>query len=82
MQHRSAAWLARLGSHPPACCSSPAAPSDAELFGARLPKTAIFSGPLGRAVQIANGRLRLIQIANAIDGATQFRRSDLALHQA
>jgi len=44
---------------------SPGAPADAELFGVRLPKTALFSGPAGRAVQIANGGHRLVQLANA-----------------
>jgi len=44
---------------------SPSAPGDAELFGVRLPKTATFSGPAGRAVQIVNGSHRLVQIAEA-----------------
>jgi S-DNA-T family DNA segregation ATPase FtsK/SpoIIIE len=46
---------------------SPGAPVDAELFGVRLPKTTLFSGPAGRAVQIANGGHRLVQLANAVE---------------
>jgi S-DNA-T family DNA segregation ATPase FtsK/SpoIIIE len=46
---------------------SPGAPADAELFGVRLPKTTLFSGPAGRAVQIANGGHRLVQLANAVE---------------
>jgi S-DNA-T family DNA segregation ATPase FtsK/SpoIIIE len=44
---------------------SPSAPTDAELFGVRLPRTAVFSGPAGRAVQIDNGSHRIVQIADA-----------------
>jgi S-DNA-T family DNA segregation ATPase FtsK/SpoIIIE len=47
---------------------SPGAPTDADLLGVRLPKTALFNGPAGRAVQIESGSHRLIQIADAGPG--------------
>ena len=50
---------------------SPSAPTDAELLGVRLPKTAIFSGPAGRAVQIDNGNHRIVQIADASEDAVK-----------
>ena len=46
---------------------SPSAPSDADLFGLRLPKTAVFSGPPGRAVHIENGSHTLVQVADATE---------------
>ena len=44
---------------------SPAAPSDAELFGIRLPRTVMFSGPPGRGVMLSRGRHEIVQVANA-----------------
>ena len=42
---------------------SPSTPADGELLGVRLPKTALFRGPAGRAVHISNGEYRIIQFA-------------------
>jgi S-DNA-T family DNA segregation ATPase FtsK/SpoIIIE len=49
---------------------SPSGPTDADIFGARLPRTALFTGPAGRAVQIDNGAHRLVQVADAGPGET------------
>jgi S-DNA-T family DNA segregation ATPase FtsK/SpoIIIE len=46
---------------------SPGTPGDADLFGVRLPKTSLFSGPPGRAVHVTGGGHRLIQVADALD---------------
>jgi S-DNA-T family DNA segregation ATPase FtsK/SpoIIIE len=44
---------------------SPSGPTDGEFLGIRLPKSALFNGPAGRAVQVDNGALRLVQVALA-----------------
>jgi S-DNA-T family DNA segregation ATPase FtsK/SpoIIIE len=46
---------------------SPSSSGDADLLGVRLPKTSLFTGPPGRAVQVAGGSHRLIQVADAFD---------------
>jgi len=40
----------------------PGIPQEGELLGIRLPKTAIFPGPLGRAVLSVSGRFGIIQV--------------------
>jgi S-DNA-T family DNA segregation ATPase FtsK/SpoIIIE len=47
---------------------SPGAVTDAELFGTRLSKSMLFTGPAGRAIQVSNGSPLLVQIADAGGG--------------
>jgi S-DNA-T family DNA segregation ATPase FtsK/SpoIIIE len=40
----------------------PGSPSDADLLGARLPRTAVFNGPPGRGVLIASWDMEIVQV--------------------
>jgi S-DNA-T family DNA segregation ATPase FtsK/SpoIIIE len=40
----------------------PSAPSDGEVFGVRLPRTALFSGPPGRGTLVRGAELALLQV--------------------
>jgi S-DNA-T family DNA segregation ATPase FtsK/SpoIIIE len=44
---------------------TPGTPNDSELLGVRLPRTLLCSGPTGRAVLVAGGRLSAVQVAEA-----------------
>jgi S-DNA-T family DNA segregation ATPase FtsK/SpoIIIE len=46
----------------------PSSSGDGDLFGARLPRTAVFAGPPGRGVLVADWDLRIVQMA-VDDGA-------------
>ncbi len=40
----------------------PGAPTDGEVLGARLPRTAVFSGPPGRGVLVCESELQVVQV--------------------
>jgi S-DNA-T family DNA segregation ATPase FtsK/SpoIIIE len=40
----------------------PSTPGDGDLLGARLPRTAVFAGPPGRGVLIAEWELQIVQV--------------------
>ncbi len=41
---------------------TPESPGDGDLLGLRLPRTALFQGPPGRAVHIAQGDMKVVQV--------------------